>query len=222
MWLRASVRGLAYGSRGLERGIDRSLDKQLGEASRKPSAYRSELAQARRIVVKLGTAVLTREDECGLALGRLASIVEQLSQLQNEGKEMLMVTSGAVAFGKQRLNKEMRMSMSMRETLSQKETSRLAADEARNPHKRAAAAVGQSGLMALYDAMFNQYGVNIAQVLVTRPDFYNPDSRHWLRQTLLELISLNIIPIINTNDAVSSPIVGDQVSPCTTCFWFFP
>ncbi|EEC08667.1 pyrroline-5-carboxylate synthetase, putative [Ixodes scapularis] len=206
MWLRAGARGLAYGARGL----DRVLEQQLGKSSRRPSAYRSELSQARRVVVKLGTAVLTREDECGLALGRLASIVEQLSQLQNEGKEMLIVTSGAVAFGKQRLNKEMRMSMSMRETLALKESSRPAAEDARNPHKRASAAVGQSGLMALYDAMFNQYGVNIAQVLVTRPDFYNPDSRHWLRQTLLELISLNIIPIINTNDAVSSPFLDDQ------------
>lgn len=210
MWLRASARGLAYGGRALDRGLDRSLEQQLGKSNRRPSAYRSELSQARRVVVKLGTAVLTREDECGLALGRLASIVEQLSQLQNEGKEMLIVTSGAVAFGKQRLNKEMRMSMSMRETLALKESSRPAADEAQNPHKRASAAVGQSGLMALYDAMFNQYGVNIAQVLVTRPDFYNPDSRHWLRQTLLELISLNIIPIINTNDAVSSPNLDDQ------------
>ncbi|KAG0425256.1 hypothetical protein HPB47_027555, partial [Ixodes persulcatus] len=205
-WLRAGARGLAYGARGL----DRVLEQQMGKSSRRPSAYRSELSQARRVVVKLGTAVLTREDECGLALGRLASIVEQLSQLQNEGKEMLIVTSGAVAFGKQRLNKEMRMSMSMRETLALKESSRPAAEDAQNPHKRASAAVGQSGLMALYDAMFNQYGVNIAQVLVTRPDFYNPDSRHWLRQTLLELISLNIIPIINTNDAVSSPFLDDQ------------
>lgn len=176
---------------------------------RKPAAYRSELADAQRIVVKLGTAVLTREDECGLALGRLASIVEQVSQLQNEGREMLLVTSGAVAFGKQRLNKEMRMSMSMRETLSQK-TERLGDTGGNPPLKRAAAAVGQSGLMALYDAMFNQYGVNIAQVLVTQPDFHNPESRHWLRQTLLELISLNIIPIINTNDAVSSPKAEEQ------------
>lgn len=208
MWLRAaSSRGLAYG--GSVGGRAGALEPRAA-GGRRPAAYRSELAAARRVVVKLGTTVLTRDDECGLALGRLASIVEQVSQLHNEGREMLVVTSGAVAFGKLRLNREMRMSMSMRETLALRERRVAAEEKIPNPHKRAAAAVGQSGLMALYDAMFNQYGVNIAQVLVTRPDFYNPDSRHWLSQTLLELINLNIIPIINTNDAVSSPQLEDQ------------
>ncbi|KAG8277423.1 hypothetical protein J6590_042657 [Homalodisca vitripennis] len=75
---------------------------------------------------------------------------------------------------------------------------------------RAAAAVGQSGLMSLYDAMFAQYGVKIAQVLVTKPDFYNEETRKHLFSTLSELISLNIVPIINTNDAVSPPPQVDE------------
>lgn len=75
---------------------------------------------------------------------------------------------------------------------------------------RAAAAVGQSGLMSLYEAMFSQYGVKIAQVLVTKPDFYNEKTRRNLFSTLSELISLNIVPIINTNDAVEPPPQGDE------------
>ncbi|KAF7383353.1 hypothetical protein HZH66_012703 [Vespula vulgaris] len=75
---------------------------------------------------------------------------------------------------------------------------------------RAAAAVGQSGLMSLYDAMFAQYGVKLAQVLVTKPDFYNEETRKNLFSTLSELISLNIVPIINTNDAVSPPPHVDE------------
>jgi len=103
---------------------------------------------------------------------------------------------------------------------------------------RAAAAVGQSGLMSLYDAMFSQYGVKIAQVrfdilyfifvcdilifnvskiefnlrqvLVTKSDFYNEETRRHLASTVSELISLNIVPIINTNDAVSPPPLVDE------------
>lgn len=64
--------------------------------------------------------------------------------------------------------------------------------------------------MSLYDAMFAQYGVKIAQVLVTKPDFYNEETRRHLFSTLSELISLNIVPIINTNDAVSPPMHMDE------------
>eukprot|EP00099_Drosophila_melanogaster_P005948 NP_001246877.1 uncharacterized protein Dmel_CG7470, isoform B [Drosophila melanogaster] len=164
---------------------------------------RSQLKYARRLVVKLGSAVITREDNHGLALGRLASIVEQVAECHLEGREVMMVTSGAVAFGKQKLAQELLMSLSMRETLNPKDSKEF---DGATLEPRAAAAVGQSGLMSLYDAMFAQYGVKIAQVLVTKPDFYNEETRNNLFCTLSELISLNIVPIINTNDAVSPPM----------------
>jgi len=171
---------------------------------------RAQFKYARRLVVKLGSAVITREDEHGLALGRLASIVEQVAECHVGGRECIMVTSGAVAFGKQKLAQELLMSLSMRETLSPKDT-RTETGTLLEP--RAAAAVGQSGLMSLYDAMFAQYGVKIAQVLVTKPDFYNEETRRNLISTLSELISLNIVPIINTNDAVTPPPQSDEDFP---------
>ncbi|MEQ2193820.1 hypothetical protein XENOCAPTIV_015240, partial [Xenoophorus captivus] len=136
-------------------------------------AHRGELRKAKRIVIKLGSAVITRGDECGLALGRLASIVEQVAMLQNQGREMMIVTSGAVAFGKQRLRHEILLFLWMSFVLQS-----VPVLEA-----RACAAAGQSGLMALYEAMFTQYSTCTAQ----------------------ELLRMNIVPIINTNDAVVPP-----------------
>uniref|UniRef100_A0A8C9ZN92 Delta-1-pyrroline-5-carboxylate synthase n=1 Tax=Sander lucioperca TaxID=283035 RepID=A0A8C9ZN92_SANLU len=170
--------------------------------------HRSELKQAKRIVVKLGSAVVTR-DECGLALGRLASIVEQVAMLQNQGREMMIVTSGAVAFGKQRLRHEILLSQSVRQALhsgqNQLKEMVIPVLEA-----RACAAAGQSGLMALYEAMFTQYSTCTAQILVTNLDFHDEQKRRNLNSTLHELLRMNIVPIINTNDAVVPPPVPNS------------
>jgi len=165
--------------------------------------FRDQLKNSKRIVVKLGSAVVTREDECGVALGRLASIVEQVSELQNAGKEMVIVTSGAVAFGKQRLRNELTMQKTMRESLKHQSTMGYL-------EPRACAAVGQGGLVSLYEAMFSQYGLTCAQVLVTKPDFQNSYSMANLKATLEELISMHCVPIVNENDVIAQPPLPDS------------
>ncbi|XP_024866767.2 delta-1-pyrroline-5-carboxylate synthase [Kryptolebias marmoratus] len=129
--------------------------------------------------------------------------------LQNQGREMVIVTSGAVAFGKQRLRHEILLSQSVRQALhsgnTQLKDMSLPVLEA-----RACAAAGQSGLMALYEAMFTQYSTCTAQVLVTNLDFHDDEKRQNLNSTLQELLRMNIVPIINTNDAVVPPPEPDS------------
>jgi len=193
--------------RGLNKGASLSSSLIQYNSLDRRSAFltRNELKNAKRVVIKLGSAVVTRADGQGLALGRLAAIIEQVAEIQNSGAECIMVTSGAVAFGKQKLSQELLMSMSMRETLSSVDRTSELKNIAQHELKRPNAAVGQSGLMALYEAMFRNYGILVGQVLVTKQDFINNDTREQLFNTIRELMALNIIPIINTNDAVSPP-----------------
>ena len=109
----------------------------------------------------------------------------------------MIVTSGAIAFGKQLLYQQNMLSRSIRQTL--KGGPKSFADP------RACSAAGQGGLIAMYETMFAQYGVSCAQILVTKNDFKHRSTVDNLRETINELLIMNVIPIINENDAISPP-----------------
>lgn len=136
-----------------------------------------------RIVLKLGTNVIMRSDG-KVALGLLCGLVEGIAALREQGIEVLVVSSGAVGLGVERL------------ALPQRPRD-LA-------EVQACAAVGQSRLMALYDDAFDRLGCRIAQVLLTEDDFRDPVRHANLRSTLDSLLSLGVIPIVNENDTVST------------------
>lgn len=137
----------------------------------------------RRIVVKLGTNVIMRADG-KIALGLLCGLVEQIAALRSQGLDVLVVSSGAVGLGVERLG------LGSRPTALEQ--------------IQACAAVGQSRLMALYDDAFDRLGCHIAQVLLTEDDFRDPVRHANLRATLHSLLSFGVIPIVNENDTVST------------------
>ncbi|GAB2232843.1 hypothetical protein Drorol1_Dr00011906 [Drosera rotundifolia] len=143
--------------------------------------------------VKVGTAVVTRSDG-RLALGRLGALCEQLKELNFQGYEVILVTSGAVGVGRQRL----RFRKLINSSFADLQKPQVELDG------KACAAVGQGGLMAVYDTLFSQLDVTSSQLLVTDTDFRDPNFRLQLTDTVDALIALKVIPIFNENDAVST------------------
>ena len=142
---------------------------------------KSVLANAHRLVVKVGSSLVTNGGQ-GLDHAALAQWAEQISQLKILGKEVVLVSSGAIAEGMQRLNWSKR------------------------PHAvhelQAAAAVGQMGLVQAYESCFRKHDLHTAQILLTHDDL--ADRKRYLnaQSTLRTLLALNTIPIINENDTV--------------------
>jgi len=144
---------------------------------------RATLPLTGRWVVKIGSALLTRDGQ-GLDRAILAPWVEQIAARRLAGKDVVLVSSGAVAEGMARLG--------------------LSARPKALPELQAAAAIGQMGLVRHYEACFQQHGLHTAQVLLTRDDL--ADRRRYLnaRSTLCTLLGLGVIPVINENDTVAT------------------
>ena len=139
------------------------------------------ISEAKRIVVKVGSTLVTNNGE-GLDRTAIATWAEQVSNLLKQGCQVLMVSSGAIAEGMQRLAWTQRP----------QEIHQL----------QAAAAVGQMGLVQVYESCFAKFGVHTAQVLLTNADLANEERNANAKATLQTLLSLGVVPIINENDTV--------------------
>ncbi len=146
------------------------------------AASRAAAARARRIVVKVGSSILTRDGK--LRHRVFGEIARQVSELQGAGRELVVVSSGAIAIGSRRLG--------------------WTHPGRSIPEKQAAAAVGQIGLVEIYQRRFAKLGKQVAQVLVTREGLEAREHFLNARHTLLKLLELGVVPIVNENDTVAT------------------
>jgi glutamate 5-kinase len=144
---------------------------------------RKQIPATNRWVVKIGSALLT-EDGKGLAQERLSSWVEQMAEWVLAGKELVLVSSGAVAEGMSRMGWESRP-----QTLHE---------------LQAAAAIGQMGLIRAYETCFKKRGLHTAQILLTHDDLTNRKRYLNARSTLSTLLGLGVVPVVNENDTVAN------------------
>ena len=145
---------------------------------------REYIKEKKRVVVKIGTSTITHEETGALDLVKLEKLIRLLTDLKNQGKEVVLVSSGAIAVGRKAMGiKERPNDMSV---------------------KQACAAVGQARLMMVYQKLFGEYNQVAAQVLMTKYTMINDISRKNAQNTFRELLQMGVIPIVNENDTVST------------------
>jgi glutamate 5-kinase len=136
----------------------------------------------KRIVAKFGTSLLTAGTS-KLNLDKMSGLVSQLARLHGQGAEVVVVTSGAIAAGREKLGISRRIKGI--------------------PYKQVLASVGQGRLMNVYERLFDQHGITVAQALLTRADLQDRLGYLNARNTLLTLMDMDVIPIVNENDVVA-------------------
>lgn len=140
------------------------------------------MKDAKRIVIKIGTSSLTYETG-RLNLGILKRLVFTLSDIKNSGREVILVSSGAVGVGSGKLNVPIPTAVEERQAI---------------------AAVGQSELIAIYDKLFSHYSHTVAQVLINKKAAVDKEQRYNIKSTFESLLKMGVIPIVNENDTVST------------------
>ena len=145
---------------------------------------REHLKDKKRVVIKVGTSSLTHPETGMMDLIKLEKLVRELSDLHNQGKEVILVSTGAIAVG--------------RKTIGMKERPR------KLELKQACASIGQARLMMIYQKLFMEYNQIASQILMTKNTFINGENRINARNTFETLLSLGAIPIVNENDTIST------------------
>lgn len=148
------------------------------------SDLRKDFSQKRRIVVKIGSSSLMHEATGRLNLAKMEKLVRVLTDIKNTGKEVILVSSGAISVGRTTLGLDKRPD----------ETS----------VKQACAAIGQAKLMMVYQKLFAEYSTVAAQILMTKTTVVNDVSRRNAQNTFSKLLEMGVIPIVNENDTVST------------------
>lgn len=146
--------------------------------------YREKLKDKKRVVVKIGSSSITHPQTGAINLTKLEVLVRELCDLKNMGKDVILVSSGAIAVGRQTIGFHHRP-----KTVAE---------------KQACAAIGQAQLMMIYQKLFCEYGHQAAQVLMTKGTMTDNLSRRNASNTFEELMTLGAIPIVNENDTVST------------------
>lgn len=149
--------------------------------------YRQLLKDKKRVVVKIGSSSLHHMETGELNLTKMERLVRELCELKNQGKDVILVSSGAIAVGKKVL--------------------KVSPEEM--PLKQACAAIGQARLMMIYERLFAEYNHVTAQVLLTKQTIVNPDSRKNAENTFKALLDMGVIPVVNENDTVAVHEVED-------------
>lgn len=145
---------------------------------------REQLKDKKRIVIKVGTSSLTHPETGHVDLIKMEKLVREISDLHNQGKEVILVSSGAIAVG--------------RKTIGMKER------PSRLDVKQACASIGQARLMMIYQKLFMEYSQIASQILMTKNTFVNGENRINARNTFEMLLSMGAIPIVNENDTIST------------------
>lgn len=145
---------------------------------------RELLKDKKRVVIKIGSSSLTHPETGSLNLEKMERLVRILTDLHNQGKDVVLVTSGAIAVGRKALG------------IKERPTKRSV--------KQACAAVGQASLMMVYQKLFAEYNQIAAQILMTKYTMINDISRCNAKNTFEELFAMGVIPIVNENDTVST------------------